>query len=74
MHDEIKAIMADVLGIEPAMIDDSASMETIESWDSLAQINIVAALEQRFGVTFEVSEIEMMLSYTTIIEMIESRI
>ena len=74
MHDEIKAIMADVLGIEPGMIDDDASMETIESWDSLAQINIVAALEQRFGVTFEVSEIETMLSYPVIVEMIESRI
>jgi acyl carrier protein len=74
MHDEIKAIMADVLGIEPGMIDDSASMETIESWDSLAQINIVAALEQRFGVTFDVSEIETMLSYSIIVEMIESRI
>jgi acyl carrier protein len=74
MHDEIKAIIADVLGVEADMIDESASMETIESWDSLAQINIVAALEQRFGVTFEVSEIETMLSYPVIVEMIESRI
>ena len=74
MQDEIKEIMADVLGIEPGMIDETFSMETVESWDSLAQINIVAALEQRYGVTFEVSEIETMLSFTAIVEMVESRI
>jgi acyl carrier protein len=74
MREEIKEIMADVLGIDPGMIDDSASMGTIESWDSLAQINIVAALEQHYGVTFEVSEIETMLSFPVIVEMVESRI
>ena len=74
MQDEIKEIMADVLGIEPGMIDETSSMETVESWDSLAQINIVAALEQRYGVTFEVSEIETMLSFPAIVEMVESRI
>ncbi len=74
MQDEVKAIMADVLGIDPSSIDDSSSTDTIETWDSLAHINLVSALEQNFNVKLEVSEIETMISFSAIIETLEQRI
>ena len=74
MQDEVKAIMADVLGIDPSSIDDTSSTDTIETWDSLAHINLVSALEQNFNVKLEVSEIETMISFSAIIETLEQRI
>ena len=74
MQDEVKAIMADVLGIDPSSIDDNSSTDTIETWDSLAHINLVSALEQNFNVKLEVSEIETMISFSAIIETLEQRI
>jgi acyl carrier protein len=74
MHDDIKAIMADVLNIDPDSIDESTSSDTVETWDSLAHINLVSALEQRFTVTLDVEEIEAMLSFTAIVETLERRI
>jgi len=74
MQDEVKAIMADVLGIDPSSIDDTSSTDTIETWDSLAHINLVSALEQNFNVKLEVSEIETMISFPAIIETLEQRI
>lgn len=49
MEEHIKAIMADILMVDPASIHDESSMDTIERWDSLAQINLVAAIEAGGG-------------------------
>lgn len=49
---KLKHVMAAVLGVDAASIDDDASMDTIPAWDSLRQMNIVLALEEAFGVSF----------------------
>lgn len=47
----VKQVMASVLEVDKAVIGDEASMDTIEGWDSLKQMNLVLALEESFGVT-----------------------
>jgi acyl carrier protein len=47
----VKRVMASVLEIDEAVIDGDTSMDTIPSWDSLKQMNLVLALEESFGVT-----------------------
>ncbi|HRE87571.1 MAG TPA: acyl carrier protein [Myxococcota bacterium] len=51
-RDKVKEVMAAVLEVSVEEIDDEASMDTIGSWDSLRQMNLVLALEERFGVSF----------------------
>lgn len=48
---KIKEVMAAVLEVEVSKIGDDASMDSIESWDSLRQMNLVLALEDAFGVS-----------------------
>lgn len=66
MEDRIKSVMADILNLDPARIGSDTSMDAVESWDSLAHINLITALEEEFDVTFDVAEIESMLSFKDI--------
>ena len=53
---ELRQLMADVFGIDPEKIDDEASIDTIEEWDSHRHLNLVLALEERFGVSLTEQE------------------
>lgn len=74
MQDRVKAIMADIFRVDAAMINENASMDSIERWDSLAQIDLVAALEEEFDVTFEVEEFEKMTTFPAVLRALDERI
>ena len=52
----IKNIMSLVFSISIEEIDDESSPDTIESWDSLKQMNLVISLEEEFNIIFSDSE------------------
>lgn len=62
METRIKKIIADVLLIEVDQIDDNASPDTIEVWDSLNQMNIVVALEEEFDIQISDDNVIEMLN------------
>ncbi len=74
MEERVKAIMADILLIEGSAINDQSSMDTIERWDSQAQIDVITALEEEFGVTFDVEEFQTMTSFSDIIDILSEKV
>ena len=68
MEEKIRQVMADILDMEPSGIDDDTSMDNVEGWDSANHISLVLALEEEFDATFDVSEIEEMTSFYSIVE------
>jgi acyl carrier protein len=66
MEGRIKAVMAAVFDIKTEDIDDNASPDTIGSWDSLHHMNLIVALEEEFGVTFNEEDMANMLNYQLI--------
>lgn len=66
--------MADVLDLDPASIDLSTTKDDTSAWDSLNHINLIVALEQQFQTSFDVSEIESMLSFSDIVETLERKL
>lgn len=74
MKERVKEIMADIMLLDPASIDERSSMDTVERWDSLAQINLVSALEEEFGVTFEVEDFETMTSFRSIMDALTEKV
>lgn len=74
VEEQVKQLMADILNLDLDSIDGSTSKDTTASWDSLSHINLIVALEQEFQVSFEVSEIESMLSYSDILETLEKKL
>lgn len=74
MEQQVKQVMADILDLDPDSIDESTSQGNTATWDSLSQINLIVALEQEFDVSFHPGEIETMLSFGDILEILETKI
>ena len=70
----IKEVMAVVLNIDAQKINDDTSMDNTPGWDSANQINLVLALEEEFSLSFEVTELEMMVSYFDIVSVVGSKL
>lgn len=70
----IKELMAIILNMDAAQIDDSTSMDNTPGWDSANQINLVLALEEEFSISFEVSEFELMVSFFDIVQFVEAKV
>lgn len=70
----VKEVMAVVLNIDAASVDDGTSMDNTPGWDSANQINLVLALEEEFSVSFEVAELEMMSSYFDIVSVLNGKL
>ncbi len=66
MESKIRQIMADILDLAPGSITDETGMDNTGSWDSLAHINLMTALEHEFGITLDIEEIEAMRSFSDI--------
>jgi len=65
--DKVKQVVSATTGISLADVRDDASAESIETWDSATQINIVAAVEEEFGVRFTDDELVAAISIPAII-------
>jgi acyl carrier protein len=74
IEERIKQIMADVLDLDPRSIDGDTAMDNTESWDSLSHINLCLGLEQDFAISFSVSEMESMLSYDDIVQVLGEKL
>jgi acyl carrier protein len=65
-EEALKLVMATVLKVDAVAIDSEASMDTIESWDSLRHMNLVLALEDEFKVTIPDEDAGNITSYKLI--------
>lgn len=66
MEERIKNVMSAVFEVSVDKINDNASPDTIESWDSLKHMNLIIALEEEFDVEISESETVELLSFKLI--------
>jgi acyl carrier protein len=62
----IRTVLAKVLDMDEAIVDETTSPETIPQWDSLRHINIIMLLEKRFDVCIGLDHIANMKSFSSI--------
>jgi acyl carrier protein len=72
--DRVRSLAADVLQVPAASLTPASSPETVESWDSVRQLDLVLALEQAFGVQFEPEEIDQMKSIECIVGLLSPKV
>ncbi len=53
----------EVFAVEESALGANFGKETVESWDSVHQLNIVAILEDEFDIMFEPEDIMELVSY-----------
>lgn len=65
-EDVLKQVMATILNVEFADIDDNSSMDNMSNWDSLHHMNLVLALEDEFKLTIPDEDAGNITSYKLI--------
>ena len=66
MSDAIKEVMAQVLQVDAASIDEGTSTNSVERWDSLRHMQLILALEDEFGIQFPDEMIPNLLTYSAL--------
>ena len=57
----------------PAKEIEAMEQETNERWDSIAQVTLVAALEEEFGLSLQPEEMLALTSYQAFANMLEQK-
>ena len=69
--EQVRNIASDIFGIPAGKITAESSPETIEHWDSMQHLNLVLAIEEKFGVQLEPEDIERMKSIGAVAALVE---
>ena len=70
----IKQVMAEVLEVDPASIREEFQRDEASSWDSMAHLRLVSALEETFGIRFTMREVGEMERFETIRRLVMERL
>ena len=60
---KLRRVLAAALEVPEEAIDEESSPDTIESWDSLAHLNLILALEEEFDVVIPDEDAADLTSY-----------
>ena len=74
MKEKLQEIFRDIFDDEGLIISEEMSAADIEDWDSLAQINLIIAIEQEFKVKFNLEEISQLKNIGEMINLIENKL
>lgn len=58
MHFDLLELVCDVIGADCDAVDSDTPREEVGEWDSLNHLRVITAVEQEFGITFLMDEIE----------------
>ena len=70
MEEKIKQLMADVFLLEISAINVDTAPDNLPQWDSLAQLNLVTAIEEEFGIVLTDEQIIEMLNLKLVVEVV----
>ncbi len=60
MSDALIQLFAEVLQVDPTDLNEDSSPDNVKQWDSLAAMELVAAIEEKFKVQLSTKEIMKM--------------
>ena len=74
MKEKVKQIMAGILKVDVAILDDNLEIGEIQEWDSLHHMMIVSSLEKEFNIKFQREDLVDLENVGDIISLIEDKI
>jgi acyl carrier protein len=69
--EQVRNIASDIFGVPADKIAAESSPETIENWDSMQHLNLVLAVEEKFGVQLDPEDIEQMTTIGAVAKLVE---
>ncbi|MGA7080194.1 MAG: acyl carrier protein [Terriglobales bacterium] len=74
VFDQIRTMASDLFGVPAERITADSSPQTLEAWDSIQHLNLVLAVEERFGLQLSPEEIEQMKNIGETAKLVESKL
>ncbi len=74
VYETLNGVFQDVFDDESITVNDETTSDDIEEWDSLEHINLIAAVEQEFGVKFNMGQVVSMKNVGEMVDIILSQI
>lgn len=72
MEKKVLNILKEVFELDA--VDETCSQKTCEAWDSMGHLNLIAELEDEFGISLEPEEIIEMKSYSDVLIILKKKL
>lgn len=74
VFEKLNQVFQDVFDDDGIQVDDNTTSGDIEDWDSLEHINLIVAVEKKFGMKFNMGEVTTMKNVGEMADIILQRI
>ena len=74
VYEMLNEVFRDVFDDPSITVDDSTTSDDVDGWDSLEHINLIAAIEQEFGVKFNMGQVVSMKNVGEMVDIIMSQL
>ncbi|MBE5822938.1 MAG: acyl carrier protein [Butyrivibrio sp.] len=71
---KLNEVFRDVFEDDDITVNDQTTADDIDDWDSLEHINLINAIEQEFGIKFNMGQIVSMKNVGEMVTIIESKL
>lgn len=71
--ERLQEIFRDIFDDDELIIKEDMSANDIEDWDSLAQINLIIAIEKEFKVKFKLDEVSNLKNIGEMLELLSKK-
>ncbi len=71
--ERLNAVFRDVFDDDSICVNANTTADDIEDWDSLEHINLIAAVEEEFGMRFKMKEVSGMKNVGEMMSIIAER-
>lgn len=73
MTDRLRWLVADVLAVDPDIVNEKLAPGTSDTWDSLNHLRLISAVEQEYSVSFTMREIESIRGFASLRALLEAK-
>ena len=73
VYEKMNEIFRNVFDDEDIFLQDETNAEDIDDWDSLEQINLIVAIENEFGMMFDMAEVADLANVGEMVDLILSK-
>lgn len=74
IFEELNEVFQDIFDDDTITVNEETTASDIEDWDSLEHINLIVAIEKKFGMKFEMGEVTTMKNVGEMADIILARI
>jgi len=74
IYEQLTAIFRDLFDDDTIVLNPGLAAADIPEWDSFNHINLIVAVEARFGIKFQTAELESMQTVGHLADLIQSKL